>query len=237
MRGEVGEIRFDEKGLVPAVVQDAESGEILMVAYMNADSLRRTVSTGLTHFYSRSRGRVWQKGEESGHVQRVHEILYDCDSDTLLVKVDQEGVACHTGHRSCFFRRLHPAPEGSPEIAPILRDPEEVYGGGMAVLEQIFSVIQDRRENRPPGSYVADLFAKGQDQILKKAGEECAELLVASKNGKADGIIYEAADLWFHTLVLLAFHGIPPREVTRELARRAGKRKEDYRREESPRKE
>lgn len=234
MSAEVDEIRFDEKGLVPAVVQDAATGEVLMVAYMNAESLRRTIATGLTHFYSRSRGRVWQKGEDSGHVQRVREILYDCDSDTLLIKAEQEGVACHTGHRSCFFRRLHPAPEGSPEIAPVLRDPGEVYGEGMAVLEKIFAVIQDRRENRPPGSYVADLFAAGQDQILKKAGEECAELLLASKNGKADEIIYEAADLVFHTLVLLAFHGISPREVTRELARRFGKKKEEYRRGDSP---
>ena len=225
-----GQLKFDERGLIPAIVQDVTNGQVLTLAYMNGVSLRLTLETGLTHFYSRSLQRVWQKGEESGHIQRVHEIYFDCDADALLVKVEQTVAACHTGRRSCFYRRLHPSPEVPEELARQQVDPEAVYGRSLGIVQQIFEVIEDRKANPKADSYVSGLFAKGQDQILKKVGEEAAELMVASKNGKTEEIIYEVADLWFHTLVLLGFHGIAPPEVAQELRKRYGKKsKADYR--------
>ncbi len=227
---DLDKLKFDERGLIPAIVQDASNGQVLTLAYMNNESLRLTLETGLTHFYSRSRQRIWQKGEESGHVQRVQEIYFDCDEDALLVKAEQVVAACHTGRRSCFFRRLHPLPEVPEEVGRQQFDPEVVYGGSLAILTQIFEVIEDRKANPKADSYVSNLFAKGQDQILKKVAEEAGELVVASKNGKPGEIIYELADLWFHTLVLLGYHGIAPQEVARELRGRFGKKsKADYR--------
>ncbi|NJD67468.1 MAG: bifunctional phosphoribosyl-AMP cyclohydrolase/phosphoribosyl-ATP pyrophosphatase [Candidatus Methylomirabilota bacterium] len=224
------QLRFDDSGLIPTIVQDAENSQVLMLAYMNRESLQMTLETGLTHFYSRSRQRIWQKGEESGHIQRVHEIYYDCDEDTLLIKAEQVVAACHTGRRSCFYRRLLPSPDAPPDTAQQQFDPEAVYGGSLAVLQQIFEVIRDRQARPQPDSYVSGLFAKGQDQILKKVGEEATELVVASKNGNPEEIIYEAADLWFHALVLLGHHGIAPSAVARELRKRYGKKdKAEYR--------
>lgn len=225
-----GQLKFDDSGLIPAIVQDVTNGQVLTLAYMNAESLRLTMETGLTHFYSRSRRRIWQKGEESGHIQRVHEIFFDCDEDSLLVRVEQVVAACHTGHRSCFYRRLHPSADVPEDLARRQFDPEMVYGRSLAIVQQIFEVITDRKANPKADSYVSSLFAKGQDQILKKVGEETAELVVASKNGRTGEIVYEIADLWFHTLVLLGYHGIPPQEVAQELRKRYGKKsKEDYR--------
>ncbi|MBI2902857.1 MAG: bifunctional phosphoribosyl-AMP cyclohydrolase/phosphoribosyl-ATP diphosphatase HisIE [Candidatus Methylomirabilis oxyfera] len=218
------QLRFGDDGLIPAIVQDVTNGQVLTLAYMNRESLRLTLETGLTHFYSRSRRRIWQKGEESGHVQHVREIYFDCDEDALLIKAEQVVAACHTGHRSCFFRRLHPSPEVPEEVARQRFDPEAVYGGSLAILQEVFEVIADRKVNPKADSYVSGLFAKGQDQILKKIGEEAAELVVASKNGQPEEIVYELADLWFHTLVLLAYHGIAPREAARELSKRRGKK-------------
>jgi phosphoribosyl-ATP pyrophosphohydrolase/phosphoribosyl-AMP cyclohydrolase len=224
------QLRFDESGLIPAIVQDAENGQILTLAYMSQESLRLTIETGLTHFYSRSRQRIWQKGEESGHIQRVIEIYFDCDEDALVIKAEQVVAACHTGRRSCFFRRLHPSSKAPEELAQQQFDPEAVYGGSLAILQQIFEVIKDRQARPQPDSYVSGLFAKGQDHMLKKIGEEAAELVVASKNGNPEEIIYELADLWFHTLVLLGHHGIAPSEVARELRNRYGKKsKAEYR--------
>ena len=224
------QLRFDKSGLIPAIVQDSESGQVLTLAYMNNESLRLTVETGLTHFYSRSRQRIWQKGEESGHIQRVQEIYFDCDEDALLIKAKQVVAACHTGRRSCFYRRLHPSSEVPEELTRQQFDPEAVYGGSLAILQQIFEVIKDRMANPKADSYVSGLFTKGQDQILKNVGEEAAELIVASKNGNPEEIIYEAADLWFHALVLLGYHGIAPSEVARELRNRYGKKsKAEYR--------
>ncbi len=224
------QLRFDDSGLIPAIVQDSKSSQVLTLAYMNAESLRLTVETGLTHFYSRSRQRIWKKGEESGHVQRVREIYFDCDEDALVIKAEQVVAACHTGRQSCFFRRLYPSADVPEELSRQQFDPEEVYGGSLAILQQIFDVIQDRRANPRADSYVSGLFAKGQDQILKKVGEEATELVVASKNGNADAIIYEAADLWFHALVLLGHHGITPSEIAQELRKRYGKKsKAEYR--------
>jgi phosphoribosyl-ATP pyrophosphohydrolase/phosphoribosyl-AMP cyclohydrolase len=194
---------------------------------MNAEALARTLETGLAHYYSRSRQRLWRKGEESGHVQRVREILYDCDGDTLLLKVDQEVAACHTGNRSCFFRELPIAGVASREAADGRFDPKAVYAG-LGILADVYGVILDRKVHAPEGSYVASLLAKGRDEILKKILEESAEVLTASKDGDRGQLIYEMADLWFHTLVLLADHDIRPEEIAQELGRRFGKRKADY---------
>ncbi len=219
-----GQLKFDEHGLIPAIVQDAENGQVLTLAYMNRESLRLTLETGLTHFYSRSRQRIWQKGEESGHIQRVREIYIDCDEDALLIKVEQVVAACHTGRRSCFFRRLHLSSEVPMEVGRQRFDPETVYGGSLGILQRIFEVISERKANPKADSYVSGLLGKGQDQILKKVGEEAAEVVVASKNGESGEIIYEVADLWFHTLVLLGFHGITPEQVAQELRKRFGKK-------------
>jgi phosphoribosyl-ATP pyrophosphohydrolase/phosphoribosyl-AMP cyclohydrolase len=220
---DLSQLRYDRDGLIPAIVQDVTNGEVLTLAYMNRESLRLTIETGLTHFYSRSRQRIWKKGEESGNVQRVREIYFDCDEDALVIKAEQVVAACHTGRRSCFFRRLHPSPEVPEEVARQRFDPEAVYGESLAILQRIFDVVADRKVNPKADSYVSRLFAKGQDQILKKVGEEAAEVVVASKNGKPEEIIHELADLWFHTLVLLGYHGIAPQEVAQELRKRQGK--------------
>ncbi len=219
-------LRFDANGLIPAIAQDARNGQVLMHAYMNAEALDRTVETGLAHYYSRSRQRLWRKGEESGHVQRVQEILYDCDADTLLLQVDQEVAACHTGNRSCFFRTFPIG--GAPREAADRRFDPSMVDVGLGILADVYGVILDRKTRAPEGSYVASLFAKGRDQILKKILEESAEVLTASKDGDRRQLIYEMADLWFHTLVLLAEHDVRPEEIAQELGRRLGKRRTDY---------
>jgi phosphoribosyl-AMP cyclohydrolase / phosphoribosyl-ATP pyrophosphohydrolase len=216
------DLRFDASGLIPAIAQDVENGQVLMHAYMNAEALARTLETGLAHYWSRSRGRLWQKGEESGHVQRVRAIRYDCDADTLLLAVEQVVAACHTGHRSCFYRTLHEAETapGSPA--------EPSLSAGLDVLAQVYDVVLDRRARPAEGSYVGGLFARGGDAILKKVAEEAGEVLLAAKGGDRSQLVYEMADLWFHTLVVLAQHGIRPEEIALELSRRAGKRKPEY---------
>jgi phosphoribosyl-AMP cyclohydrolase / phosphoribosyl-ATP pyrophosphohydrolase len=220
-------LRFDANGLLPAIAQDALNGQVLMHAYMNAEALARTLETGLAHYYSRSRGRLWRKGEESGHVQRVRAILYDCDQDTLLLKVDQEVAACHTGNRSCFFRELTAHEEGGVGTDDRRFDPAAVYSG-LGILLEVYGVIQDRKARPPEGSYVASLFSKGSDQILKKIAEEAAEVLLAAKAGDRRQLVYEMADLWFHALVLLVERDIRPEEIAQELGRRFGKRKAEY---------
>ncbi|MGH7323038.1 MAG: bifunctional phosphoribosyl-AMP cyclohydrolase/phosphoribosyl-ATP diphosphatase HisIE [Candidatus Rokuibacteriota bacterium] len=196
-------LKFDERGLIPAVVQEADTGEVLMVAWMDRPALEATLNTGLTHFWSRSRAALWRKGETSGHSQHVQGVYADCDGDTLLVQVHQEGVACHTGNRTCFFSALQ---GGSP-------------AGGM--LERLENVIHVRRTQPAPGSYVAELLTKGQGAIARKIGEEASEVITAALGGEGDRrVIEEVADLWFHTMVLLGARGLPLREVLKELARR-----------------
>ncbi len=204
-------IKFDPHGLVPAVIQDAASGTVLMVAYMNAASLAKTLETGVTWFYSRSRRTLWQKGETSGHVQKVREVYYDCDGDTLLVKVEQQGAACHEGTFSCFSRRLDGAESERDTSAAV------DYKPAMTVLYELFNVINDRKANPKEGSYTNYLFDKGRDKILKKVGEEAAETIIASKNDDKQEILYEMADLWYHCLVLLSHHDITPTELFAEL--------------------
>lgn len=208
-------IKFDTNGLVPAVVQDSLSGAVLMLAYMNRQSLTKTLETGTTWFYSRSRQELWNKGETSGHVQKVKEMFYDCDGDTLLVKVEQTGVACHEGTYSCFSRRFG-EPESTQTERPKIPTAE--------VLNELFAVLEDRRKNPQDGSYTSNLFAKGEDRILKKIGEEAAETIIAGKNHNKGEVIYEMADLWYHCLVLLVAQNIDFATLIDELAkRRSGK--------------
>ncbi len=196
-------LTFDERGLIPAVVQEADTGEVLMVAWMDRAALDATLTTGLTHFWSRARATLWRKGETSGHAQHVRGLYADCDGDTLLVQVHQDGVACHTGNRTCFFTALQ---GGAP-------------AAGM--LERLEGVVQSRRAQPAPGSYVAQLLANGQAAIARKIGEEASEVITAALGGEGDRrVIEEIADLWFHTIVLLGARGLPLREVLKELARR-----------------
>jgi len=210
-------IKFDKQGLIPAIIQQAETGTVLMLAYMNKESLSKTVDTGVTWFYSRSRQALWQKGETSGHVQKVQDIYYDCDADTLLIKVEQTGAACHEGTLSCFSRKLgQTAIEGQQLV-----DPSTVYGQSLSgVLQELYHVINDRKRNPIAGSYTTYLFEKGQDKILKKVGEEAAETIIASKNNDKNELISEMSDLWYHCLVLLANHDVTPSELMAELQKR-----------------
>jgi phosphoribosyl-AMP cyclohydrolase / phosphoribosyl-ATP pyrophosphohydrolase len=183
------ELKFDERsGLIPTVVQDAVTGRVLMLAYMNEESLKKTVESGETWFYSRSRGMLWHKGATSGHIQKVQSIEYDCDGDALLIHVELRGPACHTGNTTCFYRTL--CGEKMPRA-----------GSFLAELEKI---IRERKSSRPEGSYTADLFEQGLDSILKKVGEEAGEVIIAAKNEDHHELIYEAGDLLYHLLVLLA---------------------------------
>ena len=208
---DLGMLQFNEQGLIPAIVQDVATGRVLMLAYMNREALERTLATGLVHYWSRSRAQLWQKGETSGHIQHLRDLRYDCDADTLLVIVEQEGVACHTGEPSCFFRRFSDGPEPMP------------LPSSDGLLQQIYAVVQERKRRLPRESYVATLMARGQDHVLKKVMEEAAEVLMASKDGRAEAIVYEMADLWFHAIVALAWHDISPQQVLQELQRRFGK--------------
>jgi len=207
------ELKWDAQGLIPAVAQETVTGEVLMVAWMDHQALAKTLETGLAHYWSRSRRALWRKGETSGHEQHVDGVYADCDGDTLLVQVHQEGVACHTGARTCFFTRL----EGGE--APALS------GAGPAMLEVLERVLQSRKVERPEGSYTAGLFARGETQICRKIGEEATEVVTAALGGEGDPrVISEVADLWFHTMVLLAARGIPLRRVFEELAARHGEK-------------
>lgn len=201
------ELTFDDRGLIPAVVQDAATGEVLMVAWMNEEALRLTQETGQAHFWSRSRQELWHKGATSGNVMNVREIRVDCDADTLLVQADPAGPACHTGERSCFYRQL-----GAPSA--------DVGFRAARILDELFAVILDRQTSRPAGSYTAYLLDAGEDEILKKVGEEAMEVILAAK-GQGDGrLVAEMADLIYHLLVLLAARGLSLEVVRGELARR-----------------
>ncbi len=212
------QIRFAENGLVPAIIQDHKSGQVLMMAYMNAEALKRTKETGYTWFFSRSRNCLWMKGESSGHRQKVKQILYDCDQDALLIMVEQTGVACHTGHYSCFYRDL----EGN-EIEKKRVDPAPMYAAGQegpAILYELYSLIQERREQKPEGSYTTYLFKEGIDKILKKVGEENAEVIIAAKNNSKEELVYETADLFYHLMVLLVEQNVELADIFTELRKR-----------------
>ena len=207
-------LEFDEDGLIPAIIQDAETDEVLMMAYMSEQSLKNTIRTGRTCFWSRSRQELWWKGETSGNIQEVEEINYDCDGDTLLIKVEQTGGACHTGHKSCFYRGIKRSKE--PEK---VFDPEEAYNK-THVIKELYDVINDRKENPAQGSYTSSLYEKGENAFLKKIGEEATEIVMAAKDDDDDEIIYETADFIYHLLVVLVYHDISLAEIVEELSTR-----------------
>jgi phosphoribosyl-ATP pyrophosphohydrolase/phosphoribosyl-AMP cyclohydrolase len=205
----IDELKYDERGLVPVVAQDAATGEVLMLAWANAQALRLTEETRRAHYWSRSRGELWAKGDTSGHVQHVREIRVDCDQDALIYRVDQTGAACHTGERTCFYRAA--SADGLTNAA----DPRPV-------IARVDEIVARRHAERPEGSYTTYLFGKGIDKILKKVGEEATETVIAAKNEGTDELRSEAADLLFHLLVLFRARGLPLAEVWDELDRRFG---------------
>ncbi|WP_027340848.1 bifunctional phosphoribosyl-AMP cyclohydrolase/phosphoribosyl-ATP diphosphatase HisIE [Halonatronum saccharophilum] len=207
-------LKFDKNGLIPAIIQDAQTKEVLMMAYMNEDSLKHTIRTGRTCFWSRSRQELWCKGETSGHIQEVEEINYDCDGDTLLIKVNQTGGACHTGHRSCFYRGIK-----KKEEAQKVFNPDEVYKKALdgEILDELYTVIKDRKLNPKEGSYTSSLYEKGENSFLKKIGEEATEVVMAAKENDKGEIIYESADLLYHLLVALVYYGVELNDIYKEL--------------------
>ncbi len=211
-------IKFDERGLVPAVAQEATTGEVLMLAYMNREALEKTLSSGMAHYYSRSREKLWKKGETSGNVQQVLELLYDCDGDTILLKVAQSGVACHEGERSCFFRRI----EAKAFKAAGKSETDAAATGDAGVINELYKVILERKDASPDKSYVASLYSKGVQKIAAKVHEESAELINAARKEGREEVIHEFCDLWFHTLVLIGIEDIKIEEVFAELKRRFG---------------
>jgi len=213
----LSEIKWDASGLVPAVVQDAQSKEVLMLAYMNEESLKLSQETGYTWFWSRSRNELWNKGATSGHKQRITSMSYDCDGDTLLVKVEQIGPACHTGSYSCFTQPLQL--EGGQQEASVASEGSDRF----AMLGQLETTIAQRFAERPEGTYTTYLFDKGVDKILKKVGEEAAEVIIAAKNKDNDELRAEASDLIFHLMVLLRERGLPFDAILGELKDRHGK--------------
>lgn len=201
-------IKFDDKGLIPAVVQDKNSGEVLMVAFMNEESIELSKKTGHATFWSRSRGEIWEKGATSGNFMNIKEMRLDCDNDCILVLVDPDGPACHTGKRTCFFKSI---------------DGEEVdleKGNSNDILLRLMKVTEDRKVNPKEGSYTNYLFNKGEDKILKKVGEEAAEVVIAGKNRDKDEISYEVADLMYHLTVMLADNDMTWGDIFDELEKR-----------------
>ncbi|MDB5055658.1 MAG: phosphoribosyl-ATP pyrophosphatase [Bacilli bacterium] len=202
-------IRWDVHGLVPAIIQDAASKDVLTLAYMNAESLKLTLDSGETWFWSRSRKELWHKGATSGHTQKVISVSYDCDADTLLIKVIPAGPACHTGQQSCFHNDSETAAANTDRFA---------------ILSTLESTIAKRDAERPEGAYTTYLFEKGLDKILKKVGEETAEVIIAAKNQDNEELRYESSDLIFHLLVLLRDAKLPLDDVLQELDRRHNKK-------------
>ena len=207
------EINFGEKGYIPAIAQDYLTGEILMQAYVNEEALKKTIETKLATYYSRSRKSLWVKGETSGNFQRVEQILVDCDKDSLIYKVAVDGPACHTNHRTCFYRDIDGKEiDDEPEFVEDKKASEMLY--------ELYKTIEERKLNPVEGSYTNYLFEKGIDKIAKKVGEEATEVVIASKNRASDEIIYETADLLYHLWVLLCENNVYPDDIFNELKRR-----------------
>ena len=199
----IDQLKFDEKGLIPAIVVDAQSKKVLTLAYMNRESLKISMEEGRTCFWSRSRQELWHKGETSGNVQRIVDITADCDRDALVVRVDKAGPACHLGTDSCFNDRVFEDGEGEPFS-----------------VQGLYALLEGRRAALPEGSYTTYLFQKGADKILKKVGEECTEVIIAGKAGDKRETVYEIGDLMYHVMVLMVEMGISVDEVLAELASR-----------------
>lgn len=212
------DIQFNVDGLVPAIVQEATTKKVLMLAYMNKESLEKTLETGLTWFYSRSRKKLWQKGESSGHVQRVKSIWTDCDQDAIHVEVDQEGgVACHTGAETCFHHHVRGGLFPVENTGATVDSPDNEQ-----LLDVLYHLIQTRKADPVEGSYTSYLFREGIDKILKKVGEENTEVLIAAKDRDEKEFVAESADLLYHLLVLMAELEVEPGKVWAELSKRRG---------------
>ena len=214
MKMTIDDVTFDEHGLVPAVVQDAHTRLVLMLAYMNAESLKRTLGTGETWFWSRSRAQLWHKGETSGHTQRVVDVFLDCDGDALVVRVEPAGPACHTGQTTCFHNVI--------QDSSAYRENGEDLG---ETLSALYALVEARKRERPQGSYTTYLFDQGLDKILKKVGEESSETIIAAKNEDRGALTKEACDLLYHLLVLLVERGVTLGELSDELVQRRGEQR------------
>ena len=212
MQNILNRVDWEKSELLPVIVQDVANNEVLMMAYMDREALELSLSTKIAHYFSRSKQRIWKKGESSGHTQTIHSFNIDCDNDTLLIKVTQEGVACHTGRRSCFFTELESG-EAETEVEV---NSEAMYG----VIDTLYHTIQERKNADPASSWTAKLFAKGDNTILKKVVEESGEFCFAYKDNDDKEMVYEAADLTYHMLVALAAKNISPDRIKQELARR-----------------
>jgi len=205
-------VDWEKSDLLPVIVQDIANNEVLMMAYMNKEALKLSLETKVAHYFSRSKQRIWKKGESSGHTQAIHSFALDCDNDTLLIKVTQEGVACHTGRRSCFFTEL----ESGETNSEVEVDTTAAYG----VIDTLYHTIQERKNADPETSWTAKLLSKGDNTILKKVVEEAGEYCFAHKDNDESEMVYEAADLTYHMLVALASKNISPDRIKQELARR-----------------
>ena len=240
------EVKFNEQGLVPAIAQHHQTGRVLMVAWMNREALALTAEKNQAVYFSRSRQKLWHKGEESGHFQTVHEIRLDCDADVIVLQIKQHGgIACHTGRESCFYRKL--TTNGWEIVDAQIKDPNQIYGAKttnphtlvmnastaqseqVEVLDYLGKMMAERKASDPESSYVAKLYQKGLNKILEKMGEESIETIIAAKDFKSEksednknDLIYEVADLWLHTIVMLGYFDIEPQVVLNELARRQG---------------
>ena len=218
------EIKYDDRGLIPVVTQDCRTDEVLMVAYMNSEALDKTLETGTVHYWSRSRNKLWLKGETSGHYQYLRSISIDCDGDSLLVKAEQKGAACHTNHHSCFYRKLDAEIRKEIKIneepQEVKEDTKEDTADLKEVIEEVFKVVLDRKQNPKEGSYTNYLFEKGLDKILKKVGEEASEVIIASKNSNKNEIMSEISDLFYHIFVLMVERGINLDDIYNELKNR-----------------
>ncbi|GGD07983.1 bifunctional phosphoribosyl-AMP cyclohydrolase/phosphoribosyl-ATP diphosphatase HisIE [Pontibacillus salipaludis] len=204
-------IQFDEKGLVPAIIQDARSKEVLTLAYMNEEAVKKSVESGETHLYSRSRQELWHKGATSGNTQSIQSMKYDCDQDAVLLQVIPQGPACHKGDYSCFSETVY-----GKEI--------ESKSNRYEILDDLQSTLAERLATLPEGSYTSQLFQEGVDRILKKVGEEAGEVIIAAKNNDAEELTWETADLLFHTLMLLTERGVPFDHVLGALEGRSSKK-------------
>ena len=200
------DLLFQKGELIPAIIQEASTGQVLMLAYMNEQAFADTLRTGKMHYYSRSRKSQWVKGETSGHVQYVKQLSIDCDNDTILAKVQQIGAACHTGNRSCFYREI------------LKKDYHETNPA--IVFDHLYKLIEDRKQHPKEGSYTNYLLEQGIDKILKKVGEEATEIIIAAKNPNPEEIKYEISDFLYHVMVLMSERGVTWDDITRELANR-----------------
>ncbi|MEO1953178.1 MAG: bifunctional phosphoribosyl-AMP cyclohydrolase/phosphoribosyl-ATP diphosphatase HisIE [Campylobacterales bacterium] len=214
MQKAINRIDWEKCELLPVIVQDVENNEVLMMAYMDKEALELSLSTKIAHYFSRSKQRIWKKGESSGHIQKIHSFNIDCDNDTLLIKVTQEGVACHTGRRTCFFTEL--------ESGDVKNEVEVELENAYGVIDTLYHTIQERKNADPSTSWTAKLLSKGENTILKKVVEEAGEYCFAHKDNDEKEMVYEAADLTYHMLVALASKNISPDRIKQELASRFG---------------